>query len=142
MKYVDGMTLGADNQVIQLIYYSPTLFEQLGLDYEMQIDMSGVLNIIQFVACIVAFFIIDRVGRKPLLLFGSTANTICHVIVAVVMAKFSHDWVRYSKEAWVAVAFIFIYIFTYGVGWAPVPWAMRKLLAFCVLEHNMRKPRD
>ncbi|KIR78596.1 monosaccharide transporter [Cryptococcus gattii EJB2] len=107
-----------------LIYYSPTLFEQLGLDYEMQIDMSGVLNIIQFVACIVAFFFIDRVGRKPLLLFGSTANTICHVVVAVVMAKFSHDWVRYSKEAWLAVAFIFIYIFTYGVGWAPVPWAM------------------
>ncbi|UOH82484.1 hypothetical protein LQV05_005186 [Cryptococcus neoformans] len=107
-----------------LIYYSPTLFEQLGLDYEMQLDMSGVLNIIQLVACVFAFFVIDRVGRRPLLLCGSTANTICHVIVAIIMAKFSHDWVRYSKEAWVAVAFIFIYIFTYGVGWAPVPWAM------------------
>ncbi|AFR95554.1 monosaccharide transporter [Cryptococcus neoformans C23] len=107
-----------------LIYYSPTLFEQLGLDYEMQLDMSGVLNIVQLVACMFAFFVIDRVGRRPLLLCGSTANTICHVIVAIIMAKFSHDWVRYSKEAWVAVAFIFIYIFTYGVGWAPVPWAM------------------
>lgn len=92
----------------------------------MQLDMSGVLNIIQLVACMFAFFVIDRVGRRPLLLCGSTANTICHVIVAIIMAKFSHDWVGYSKEAWVAVAFIFIYIFTYGVGWAPVPWAMRK----------------
>ncbi|OWZ64928.1 hypothetical protein AYX14_02706 [Cryptococcus neoformans] len=107
-----------------LIYYSPTLFEQLGLDYEMQLDMSGVLNISQMVATIVAFFVLDRVGRKPPLIFGSVCNTICHVIVAVIMAKFSHDWVKYHNEAWVAVAFILIFMFTFGVGWSPVPWAM------------------
>lgn len=120
--------MNIDSTIHQLVYYSPTLFEQLGLDYTMQLDMSGVLNIIQFVATGLAFFILDRVGRKPPLLFGSVATTVCHVIVAVIMAKFSHDWVRYNKEAWVAVAFIFIYIFSYGVGWSPVPWAMRKFL--------------
>ncbi|KIR43498.1 monosaccharide transporter [Cryptococcus deuterogattii 99/473] len=107
-----------------LIYYSPTLFEQLGLDYEMQLDMSGVLNISQMVATIVAFFLLDRVGRKPPLIFGSICNTICHVIVAAIMAKYSHDWVKYHNEAWVAVAFILIFMFTFGVGWSPVPWAM------------------
>lgn len=107
-----------------LIYYSPTLFEQLGLDYEMQLDMSGVLNISQMVATIVAFFVLDRVGRKPPLIFGSICNTICHIIVAVIMAKYSHDWVKYHNEAWVAVAFILTFMFTFGVGWSPVPWAM------------------
>lgn len=92
----------------------------------MQLDMSGVLNISQMVATIVAFFVLDRVGRKPPLIFGSVCNTICHVIVAVIMAKFSHDWVKYHNEAWVAVAFILIFMFTFGVGWSPVPWAMRK----------------
>lgn len=96
----------------------------------MQLDMSGVLNISQMVATIVAFFLLDRVGRKPPLIFGSICNTICHVIVAAIMAKYSHDWVKYHNEAWVAVAFILIFMFTFGVGWSPVPWAMREYRHF------------
>lgn len=68
--------------VRQLIYYSPTLFEQLGLDYEMQLTMSGVINVSQCVATIVAFFLLDRIGRKPPLLIGSAVNAVCHFTVA------------------------------------------------------------
>ncbi|TVY76072.1 Quinate permease [Lachnellula suecica] len=35
-----------------LNYYSPTLFATMGLDYEMQLTMSGVLNVCQLVACL------------------------------------------------------------------------------------------
>lgn len=113
----------------------------------MQLDMSGVLNISQMVATIVAFFLLDRVGRKPPLIFGSICNTICHVIVAAIMAKYSHDWVKYHNEAWVAVAFILIFMFTFGVGWSPVPWAMReyrpsfKVRRFVLMPcHSCRSP--
>jgi hypothetical protein len=30
-----------------LIYYSPSLFEGMGLDYSMQLHMSGVINIVE-----------------------------------------------------------------------------------------------
>jgi hypothetical protein len=65
-----------------LIYYSPTLFEQLGLDYEMQLKMSLVLNVAQMVATCSAFVVLDRLGRKPPLLVGSFVNSICHFTVA------------------------------------------------------------
>ncbi|ODN84530.1 hypothetical protein L202_00461 [Cryptococcus amylolentus CBS 6039] len=107
-----------------LIYYSPTLFEQLGLDYEMQLDMSGVLNISQMVATIIAFLILDRVGRRPPILFGSIACVICHTIVAVLMGLYSKDWTSHSSASWACVAFIIIFMFVYGVGWSPIPWAM------------------
>ncbi|WWC87437.1 uncharacterized protein L201_002326 [Kwoniella dendrophila CBS 6074] len=107
-----------------LIYYSPTLFEQLGLGYEMQLTMSGVLNVCQMVATSAAFFFLDRVGRKPPLLLGSVVNTISHVIVAVMIAKFSGNWADHQGPAWTGVAFILIFMFSFGLGWSPVPWAM------------------
>ncbi|OCF32106.1 monosaccharide transporter [Kwoniella heveanensis BCC8398] len=107
-----------------LIYYSPTLFEQLGLDYEMQITMSGVLNVCQMVATTSAFFYLDRVGRRPPLLLGSVVNTISHVVVAVMIAKFSGNWDAHPGPAWVGVSFILIFMFSFGLGWSPVPWAM------------------
>ncbi|WVW85908.1 hypothetical protein I302_107946 [Kwoniella bestiolae CBS 10118] len=107
-----------------LIYYSPTLFEQLGLDYEMQITMSGVLNVCQMVATSAAFFFLDRVGRKPPLLLGSIVNTISHIIVGVMIAKFSGNWEAHQGPAWVGVAFILVFMFSFGLGWSPVPWAM------------------
>ncbi|WVQ75206.1 hypothetical protein IAR50_004818 [Cryptococcus sp. DSM 104548] len=107
-----------------LIYYSPTLFEELGLDYQMQLDMSGVLNILQMLATFVAFLILDRVGRRAPLLVGSVVITACHVIVAAIMAVYSKDWAGHMTQAWVAVAFIFLFMFAFGLGWSPVPWAM------------------
>ncbi|WWC60053.1 uncharacterized protein I303_102616 [Kwoniella dejecticola CBS 10117] len=107
-----------------LIYYSPTLFEQLGLDYEMQITMSGVLNVCQMVATSAAFFFLDRVGRKPPLLLGSAVNTASHVIVAIMIAKFSGDWDAHQGPAWVGVSFILVFMFSFGLGWSPVPWAL------------------
>lgn len=96
--------------LVQLIYYSPTLFEQLGLDYEMQITMSGVLNVAQMVATCSAFFFLDKVGRKPPLLLGSFMNTVSHTIVAVMIGKYSNDWPGHPKQAWTGVAFILIFM--------------------------------
>ncbi|WWC98835.1 hypothetical protein V866_005728 [Kwoniella sp. B9012] len=107
-----------------LVYYSPTLFQQLGLDYELQLTLSGVLNIAQLVAVIVAFFVLDRVGRRFILLAGSTGLVISHSIVAAMIGKYAYDWPGHKTQAWVGVAFIFCVMLSYGVSWGPVPWAM------------------
>lgn len=100
----------------QLIYYSPTLFEQLGLDYELQLLMSGLMNIVQLVAVIPAFLILDRVGRKPLLLFGSIGMTASHFIVGAMIARYSSDWDSNQVQAWVGVAFILAFMAFFGIG--------------------------
>jgi sugar porter (SP) family MFS transporter len=52
-----------------LIYYSATLFEQsVGLSSNMSALMSGFLNTWFFAASFIPWFLIDRVGRRPLLL--------------------------------------------------------------------------
>ena len=52
-----------------LIYYSSTLFEDsLGFSANMAALMSGILNTWFFVASFIPWFLIDRIGRKPLFL--------------------------------------------------------------------------
>ena len=64
----------------------------MGLDHNMQLIMSGVLNITQLVGVSTSLWTMDRIGRRPLLLAGSTIMFLSHVIIAVLVGKFSYDW--------------------------------------------------
>ena len=107
-----------------LIYYSPTLFQTMGLNYSMQLIMSGVLNVTQLVGVMTSLWTMDRFGRRPLLLWGSLCMTISHVIIAVLVGLYSSEWPAHRPEGWVSVAFLLFYMISFGASWGPVPWAM------------------
>ncbi|KAH7138183.1 general substrate transporter [Dendryphion nanum] len=107
-----------------LIYYSPSLFKTLGQDYEMQLLLSGIINVTQLVGVVTSLWTMDRFGRRPLLLVGAGLMCVSHLIIAVLVGKFGGRWTDYATEGWVAVAFLFFYMFSFGATWGPVPWAM------------------
>ncbi|KAI1845779.1 hypothetical protein JX265_000042 [Neoarthrinium moseri] len=107
-----------------LIYYSPTLFATMGLNHEMQLIMSGVLNMVQLVGCFTAIWSLDHLGRRKLLLSGSIGMAVSHAIIAILVGKFSYDWPSNTSAGWASVAFLMIFMLAYGCTWGPVPWAM------------------
>nr|POE92438.1 sugar transporter stl1 [Quercus suber] len=107
-----------------LIYYSPTLFATMGLDHSMQLIMSGVLNMLQLVGVATSIWTMDRIGRRPLLLTGSALMALSHILVAVLVARFGHDWPNHRLEGWLSVGLLFFYMFSFGASWGPVPWAL------------------
>lgn len=113
-----------------LIYYSPTLFQTLGQNHSMQLILSGVLNITQLVGVSSSIWTMDRFGRRPLLLVGSAAMFVSHLIIAVSVGEFGNDWKTrpgehlHATQGWVSVAFLFVYMLSFGASWGPVPWAM------------------
>ncbi|KAL8853961.1 MAG: hypothetical protein Q9221_001269 [Calogaya cf. arnoldii] len=107
-----------------LIYYSPTLFETMGLDYSMQLIMSGVLNVTQLVGVSTSIWTIDRFGRRPLLLWGSFFMTVSHLIIAVFVGKYSQNWPAHRGQGWASAALLLFYMLSFGATWGPVPWAM------------------
>ncbi|THY09247.1 putative MFS monosaccharide transporter [Aureobasidium pullulans] len=107
-----------------LIYYSPTLFKTMGLDYEMQLTMSGVLNICQVIACLWALWGMDRFGRRQLLLYGGVCMFIAHFIIAVLVGLYHDSWPTHSTEGWVATAMLLFFMLSFGATWGPIPWAM------------------
>ncbi len=90
----------------------------------MQLIMSGVLNILQLVGVSSSIWTMDFFGRRPILLVGSVCMTIAHVIIAILVGKFSKSWPSHRAEGWTAVAFLFFYMIAFGASWGPVPWAM------------------
>ncbi|KAK3703947.1 hypothetical protein LTR37_014165 [Vermiconidia calcicola] len=132
-----------------LIYYSPTLFATMGLEYEMQLTMSGVLNVCQVVACLWSLWGMDRFGRRKLLLGGGVcmvgvAETalisswakddmlmkstrqqfLSHFIIAILVGLFHDSWPQHTAAAWTSVAFLLFFMLTFGATWGPIPWAM------------------
>lgn len=90
----------------------------------MQLLLSGIINCTQLVGVATSLWTMDRFGRRPLLLVGAALMFICHLIIAVLVGKFGGRWADYAVEGWVAVAFLFFYMFSFGATWGPVPWAM------------------
>jgi len=49
----------------------------------MALILSGIFNVLQLVAVAICFFIIDKVGRRPLAIFGGFAACIPYGIIAI-----------------------------------------------------------
>ncbi|TDZ29708.1 Major facilitator-type transporter ecdD [Colletotrichum trifolii] len=108
-----------------IIYYASNIFQSLGLTGgTTSLLATGVTGCVFMVATLPAMAIIDKVGRKPILIVSSIVMLISMVIPAIIVAKFSHDWPNHAVEGWVAVAFIWIYIAGFGAGWGPVSWTL------------------
>ena len=107
-----------------LIYYSPTLFKTMGLNYSMQLVMSGVLNVTQLVGVSTSLWTMGSIGRRPLLLWGSFFMTLSHIVIAVLVGRFSNNWPGHRDAGWFSVAFLLFYMLSFGASWGPVPWAM------------------
>ncbi|KAL1407091.1 hypothetical protein Q8F55_006504 [Vanrija albida] len=110
--------------ITAILLYTPLLFSMLGMDYEMQLHLSGAINLTQLLAISLPIFYLDKVGRKPPLLLSGIGMAICQYIVGALVARFSNDWAGNKMAAHAGVAFIYIYILVYGCGWGPIPWAL------------------
>lgn len=107
-----------------LIYYSPTLFQTMGLTLPLQLLMSGILNITQLLGVLTSLWTMDKLGRRPLLLVGSALMFLSHLIITILVALYSSDWTSHRLQGWASVAMLLFYMLAFGATWGPVPWAL------------------
>ncbi|KAK8022653.1 general substrate transporter [Apiospora rasikravindrae] len=119
------MLLGASSQLMQqvggcnaVIYYFPILFETSITpgDHNMALLMGGVNMIIYSIFATVSWFIIERVGRRKLFLWGTIGQ--CLSMVITFSCLINGD----SMSARGAAVGLFTYIASFGATWLPLPW--------------------
>jgi len=108
-----------------IVYYAPTIFAGLGLSGRTtSLLASGVIGIVFVICTIPAIALIDKVGRRPLLIVGGIGMSICLIIVAALVGTFQSDWKAHQGAAWTSVTFIWLYVGFFGGSWGPVSWVV------------------
>lgn len=98
-------------------YYLPSILENdMGLTRNLSLILGGCAQCTYLVGSAIPVFLMDRYGRRTLLMASSAGLCLCFVMVTILLSVGGHS------AAYAAVAFIFIFQLCYGVGWLPVPW--------------------
>ncbi|KAI0835649.1 general substrate transporter [Hypoxylon sp. FL0890] len=124
-QHLRRMLIGSSSQLMQqvggcnaVIYYFPILFEKqitVG-DEDMALLMGGVNMIVYAIFATTSWFIIERVGRRKLFLYGTVGQCLSMVIT------FSCLIPGTPTAAKGAAVGLFTYIASFGATWLPLPW--------------------
>lgn len=99
-----------------ILYYAPRIFEELGFSAgTAALAATFGLGLFNVLATITAIALVDRLGRRPLLIFGSAAMAL-GLAAVVVAAQFGWPWIGLAGLA------IFIAAFALSLG--PVPYVL------------------
>ncbi|WP_336958118.1 sugar porter family MFS transporter [Sphingobium aquiterrae] len=126
-----GIGLAVFQQLVGInvvFYYGATLWEAVGFseDYALQTNiLSGVLSI---GACLATILLVDRIGRKPLLLIGSAgmAVTLATVAYAFSTAITGADGAVSlpGSNGLIALIAANLYVVFFNLSWGPIMWVM------------------
>lgn len=126
-----GIGLAVFQQLVGInvvFYYGATLWEAVGFteDYALQTNiLSGVLSI---GACLLAIALIDRIGRRPLLLIGSAGMAVTLAVVAWAFSTAIPDGsgglTLPGNSGLIALVSANLYVIFFNLSWGPVMWVM------------------
>ncbi|KAG8743188.1 hypothetical protein FRC10_000259 [Ceratobasidium sp. 414] len=109
-----------------VLYYAPSIFQALGLSGNtISLLATGVVGITMFLATIPAVIYIDQIGRRPVLVSGAVIMGTCHLIIAILYARFNDSWPSdVAAAGWVACVLVWIFAAAFGYSWGPAAWVL------------------
>jgi MFS family permease len=75
-----------------IFYYAPTIFEQAGGSTDSSFLQAIVVGLTNLVFTLVAIWLIDRLGRKPLLLIGTGSMTLALLLATLAFNNATYDF--------------------------------------------------
>jgi len=104
-----------------IIYYAPSLLQGAGLGNSAALLANVVNGAVNVGMTVVAIRLLDRTGRRPLLLTGTAGMVVGMVITALAFLGGDqlHGW-----NAYLGIAGLLIYTGSFAVGLGPVFWLM------------------
>ncbi|OQV00868.1 hypothetical protein CLAIMM_06308 [Cladophialophora immunda] len=108
-----------------MIYYAPTIFSQLGLSGNTtSLLATGVYGIVSMLSTLPALFLIDKIGRRPLLICGGVGTFVSLTVVAGVIGGYGNSLASQKAAAWTGIAFIYFYAVNFCYSFAPIGWVL------------------
>jgi SP family arabinose:H+ symporter-like MFS transporter len=100
-----------------VMYYAPEIFKATGAGTNSSLIQTILVGFINFVFTIVALWLIDKVGRKALLLVGTASMAVCLLVIGFAFHT-GH------AAGPLVLVFILLYVASFAISLGPVVWVI------------------
>lgn len=110
-----------------IFYYSSTLWHSVGFSESDSFSITVATSVVNVLVTLVAIALVDRIGRKPLLVIGSAGMTITLGAMAWCFSQATGSGANLSLPApWNMVALVAAnaYVVFFGLSWGPMVWVL------------------
>jgi SP family sugar:H+ symporter-like MFS transporter len=125
-----GIGLATFQQLVGInvvFYYGAVLWQAVGFSEADSLKINILSGTLSICACVAAIFLIDRIGRKPLLLIGSIgmAATLGILTVAFATGDLTNGTLHLAPHVGqLALISANLYVVFFNLSWGPVMWVM------------------
>ncbi len=110
-----------------IFYYSSLLWQSVGIDESSSLLISVSTSLVNIIGTVVAILVIDRIGRKPLALIGSTGMAVSLGVAAWAFSYATGSGSNAhipSDDGTIAIVAAHVYVFFFAMSWGVVVWVM------------------
>ena len=111
-----------------IFYYSNVLWQAVGFSADESAVYTVITSVINVLTTLIAIALIDKIGRKPLLLIGSSGMAVTLATMAVIFANatVNADGTPSLPGASGVIALIAanLFVVAFGMSWGPVVWVL------------------
>ena len=125
-----GIGLAAFQQLVGInvvFYYGAVLWQAVGFSEGDSLLINVISGAVSIAACLVALNIVDRVGRKPMLWFGSIGMGITLALMAIAFStstEVAGEVTLSDNMGILALVSANLYVMIFNGSWGPVMWVM------------------
>lgn len=115
-----GVVLAVLQQVTginAIMYYAPEIFKEAGAGTNASLVQTILVGLINFLFTILALWLIDKAGRKALLLVGSALMTVSLLVIGIAF----HSG---QTSGPLVLVFILVYVAAFAISLGPVVWVL------------------
>lgn len=108
-----------DTGINLITYYAPSIFQRsVGLSQELSLLLAGFNGIAYFLSSLPPIWILDRLGRRKLMLFAVIGMCCCMAVLAGTVSNGN------KASGIVASVMLFLFNFFFAVGMLAIPWLL------------------
>ncbi|CAN8248091.1 unnamed protein product [Cochlearia groenlandica] len=108
-----------------ILFYAPVLFQTMGFGGNASLYSSALTGAVLVLSTMVSIALVDKLGRRVLLISGGVQMIVCQVIVSVILGVKFGDTQELSKVySIIVVVFICLFVMAFGWSWGPLGWTI------------------
>ena len=126
-----GIMLAAFQQFVGInviFYYGATLWQLAGFSEDQSLQINIVSGGVSIAACLVTIMVIDKIGRKPILLIGSAGMAVALFAMVYAFSQGTLDAQGNlqlpTNMGTLALVAANLYVIFFNFSWGPVMWVM------------------